>query len=682
MPALTAPGVQGQQLWDLIMQETPAEQQAYQNDPRQKPFAVAFNEYNQSLGNALGQLHEQPQDIQGRDHEIQLLYEVIERPKTPVALLLGQAGVGKTATVEELVKELNNGTMKFQTVKDNQYVLLSLRLGRLAAIGNSKLESALAGLLDNLKAFQDWAQAKLNDHRIKFILFIDEVHMLVTIFGPGTKIGGDVLKDTLARAPIRVIAATTKREYDSTIAVDQPLKERFKQIELQELPREVVMDIAHNWWHKVTKDQYPMPSDAVINRIIGANAMYRSDSAEPRKTLDLLEDLVSYESTTGRVATFQTVDQIFNDRYSIQLDFKINPDDVYAEIHHRIKGQPYALHMLKRALRAMAFQLDDVSSRPLLTMLFTGPTGVGKSETTKAIAHALYPGEPVLLNINMPDYKTPALEPSFRKRLGEFVRHTPKAIVLLDEVEKADRAVLDSLLAILDEGVVTFETENREGRNEVNAVSLRNTIIIATTNAGHEVFSNDTEFNFTGDVSQEVMDAQVDRLLKQIEKHLTAEGFRSELLGRFDRIIPYRGLSTSALLEITDKKLKELADKFEKVKGIQIKYPNFHTWHVWYNETATDVAIYVAFVKAKADDSNSGGARNIARQLDSTVYDSIVDAVIDNPNCKAFDVTVSQNSRVYDTGLDDSQGGIVVHAITNEQQSSAQQEEPFDFSSL
>lgn len=677
MPTTT---LQGKQLWDQIMEVTPEEQAAYQRDQNVVPFSVAFNNYNQSLGNSLGQLPEQPQDIQGRDREIQLLYEVMERPRTPVALLLGQAGVGKTATVEELVKELNNGTMKFKTVKDNQYVLLSLRLGRLAAIGNSRLESALAGILDNLKAFQDWAQAKMHDERIKFILFIDEVHMLVTIFGPGTKIGGDVLKDTLARAPIRVIAATTKREYDSTIAVDQPLKERFKQIELQELPQHVVLDIAHNWWHKITKDQYPMPSDDVIQHIIAANAMYRSDSAEPRKTLDLLEDLVSYESTTGKPAGRQVVDRIFNDRYSIQLDFNMDPDSVYAEIQRRIKGQPYALHMLKRALRAMAFQLDDVSTRPLLTLLFTGPTGVGKSETTKAIADAMYPGEPVLLNINMPDYKTPALEPSFRKRLGEFVRHTPKAIVLLDEVEKADRSVLDSLLAILDEGTVTFETENREGRNEVNSVSLRNTIIIATTNAGHEVFENDTKFNFDDDVSDTVMAAQVDRLIKQIQKHLEADGFRSELLGRFDRIIPYRGLTTGALLEITDKKLKELADKFMKVKGISINYPNYRQWHVWYNESATDVAIYVAFVKAKADDSNSGGARNIARQLDSTVYDSIVDAAIEHPGARAFAVTVSQDTRVYDPGLDDSQGGIIVHAIASEQRPNVSQ--TFDFDAL
>src|SRR5699024_4278868 len=114
------------------------------------------------------------------------------------------------------------------------------------------------------------------------------------------------------------------------------------------------------------------------------------------------------------------------------------------------------------------------------TALFTGSTGTGKTETTKAIAHALYPDEPVLLNINMPDYKNASDEGRFRKRLGEFVRHTPNAVVLLDELEKAADELKDALLVILDEGLVTFETVNREGAVESNTVSLRNTVIICT----------------------------------------------------------------------------------------------------------------------------------------------------------------------------------------------------------
>ena len=339
-------------------------------------FNKQFTAYNKTLNNALIQLAEQPQDIQGRDAEIDMLYGVLERPKTPVALLLGQAGVGKTALVEEFAKQLNSGRKR--TNLRYKYVMVSLRLGVLASLGVHDLQSRLASLLDVLKQFQILAQNVLKDRSIQFVLFIDEMHMLVTIFGPGTKVGGDVIKDVLARAPIRVIAATTKKEYDSTIAVDAPLKERFKVIEMAELPPNIVENICYNWWEKVAPD-CPPPTRAILRRVIKANAMYRSDSAEPRKTIDILEDFVSHCRRTGLAVTDKVVERLFEQRYSINLSFKADPDKVYQNLERRVKGQPFALYTLKRALRSLVFQLDPISNKPMLTMLFTRPTGVGKT---------------------------------------------------------------------------------------------------------------------------------------------------------------------------------------------------------------------------------------------------------------------------------------------------------------
>src|SRR5699024_8942181 len=419
--------------------------------------------------------------IQGRDHEIRLLHAILERPKTPIALLLGQAGVGKTALAEEFAKQLNQG--KLDTHTNYQYLLVALRLGTLASLGHNQLQTRLSTLLLDFVELERQAQKATGEDNIRVVLFMDEVHMLVTMFGAGTKVGGDVMKDVLARAPIRVIAATTRREYDSTIAVDKPLSERFKQIEMNELPADIVVDIVQNWWEKVAPD-CPELEESLIRKIIEANAMYRSDSAEPRKSLDIVEDLVSYCRRTGNKPNADVVDDVFKRRYSISLKFDVDADSVYEEISRRVKGQPHALYELRRLLRSIVFQLDPTSNKPIMTALFTGSTGTGKTETTKAIAHALYPDEPVLLNINMPDYKNGSDEVRFRKRLGEFVRHTPNAVVLLDELEKAADELKDALLVILDEGLVTFETVNREGAVESNTVSLRNTVIICTTNAG------------------------------------------------------------------------------------------------------------------------------------------------------------------------------------------------------
>lgn len=625
-------------------------------------FMTLFDQYNASIGNALGILEEQPQDIQGRDKEIKMLYRILERPKTPIALLIGPAGVGKTALVEEFAKQLNSGS--YDTKLNYNYMLLSLRLGNLASIGVSKLQSALSKLLENLKDFETLAQSVLKDPNLRIVLFIDEVHMMVTIFGPGTKIGGDVMKDILARSPVRVICATTRREYDSTIAVDQPFAQRFKQIEMNELSKPIVRQICKNWWQKVAPDLDELP-ESLINRIIDANESYRSDSAEPRKTIDILEDLVSYSRITGNQADDHVVNQIFKERYSINLVFSIDADSVADEIDRNIKGQPFARYTLRRALRAMVHDVDRNSNRPLGMFLFTGPTGVGKSETTKVLARALYPGEKVLLNINMPDYKTPEHEPGFRKRLGETVRHTPNSVVLFDELEKAHESILDSLLAILDEGVVTFETTNREGNIEVNQVSLRNTIIIATTNAGSEIFSNDAKYSQRDkDSEEDVNRSEITRLQQALRPHLIAAGFKPELLGRFKRRVPYRSLSEAELLEIAETKINNLVNTYRDLKDIELIIDPPRQWpEDIYNYFTTDVALDITFVRARASDANGGGARRINDEIEENLKDELIEAIVDNPDCKKFYITVSKDSTIYDPSVDKSVKGVHVYAI-------------------
>lgn len=630
-----------------------------------KMFMPRYNTLNEQLGHSLGQLREQPQTIQGRDREIALLHAILERPKTPVALLLGHAGVGKTALVEEFAKTLNSG--QYDTNVNHRYLLVTLRLGTLASLGKEKLQTQLSTLLDDMYELEHVAQLAMNDPSIRLVLFMDEMHMLVTIFGSGTKVGGDVMKDALARSPIRVITATTRREYDSTIAVDKPLSERFKQIEMHELPPEVIVEIAKDWWSKVAPDCPPV-DEAVLRKIIEANAMYRADSAEPRKSLDILEDLVSYSRRTGNKAGVEQVNEIFKRRYSISLKFEVDADDVYAEIEKRIHGQPHALMILRRLLRAMVFQLDATSNRPMATALFTGPTGVGKTETTKAIAQALYPGEPVLLNMNMPDFKTVADEARFRKILGEFVRHTPNAIILFDELEKSVEAVKDSLLAILDEGIVRFDTVNREGVHETNFVSLRNTIVIATTNAGSEVFDDDAKFSQrevqTSGSNVNLEAAEVEQLMSALRENLITTGWKPELLGRFSRIVPYRSLSSDILVKITESALTTLFKKFEVKRGIEIVTNEPKQWpeDMW-NTYTTDVAVYVAFVKNNATNSKAGGARAIKREIDSSITDSIVDCVMENPQSTKFHIRVSEDNQVYQVGAMPSRGGIVVEAL-------------------
>lgn len=948
---------------------------------KQPRFMNAFNKYNSMCGNAFVRLKEQKHDIQGRDKESAMLVRIMERPLTPIASLIGPAGVGKSALVEDFVKRVGRG--EIQSLPGREYFVVSLRIGNLKTLGNDKLQAVMSNMLDEMAKLEKIAQEVLQNKKIRLILFIDEFHMLVTIFGPGTKIGGDLMKDVLARASVKVITATTRKEFDSTIAVDEPFKERFKEIELNELPTHVVLDICKNWWQS-NVPKLPMPNDQLIMKVLNANKAFRAQQAEPRKSLDIMEDLVASMRVTQRPVTEDVIDEIFKDRFHINLNLDFDADGIFANVKKRVKGQALALYELQRALRAVAFQLDKNPNKPIMTLLLTGSTGTGKSllnsilipspisetgyirigdikvgdyvydrkgrptkvlgvfpqgprevfeikftdgrtisadgehlfsyytakqklkydnnqykngvpnfktnsvnellelgvttpqangrnrikfylpmneavertpkefnlqpyelgtllsdsyfengklseipelincdshdkfipndyklgsieqrwnlikglfdadgnitdksfdvtytsvseqlisdiqevlwslgvmstivgdneqagytlqiksqnneknrffslprkleicdlaekqdahkkrikkfnfvgiesitklltkedmtcilvdndehlflagrehivthntETTKAICETLYPGENVLQNFNMPDYKLESAEPAFRKKLGETVRHQPNSVILLDEFEKGSDAIKDSMLAILDEGIVNFEVENREGQVEIHKVSLRNTIVIATTNAGHEVFQNMAEFAQDNDgfSLSNTAKSQYEQLRNSLNNHLKMVGFKPEMLGRFDRIIPYRNLTENVMIEICDAIIDNYFDKLLKLKGIKIeRAPKVEAVINNKRELVNDLSAFITKIRARSEDSTAGGARQLKRAIKTDIEDPIIDTVLDNPGKKHFRVYVSKQSRLFDPGASDTKGGIVIDVL-------------------
>lgn len=949
---------------------------------KQPRFMNAFNKYNSMCGNAFVRLKEQKHDIQGRDKESAMLVRIMERPLTPIASLIGPAGVGKSALVEDFVKRVGRG--EIQSLPGREYFVVSLRIGNLKTLGNDKLQAVMSNMLDEMAKLEKIAQEVLQNKKIRLILFIDEFHMLVTIFGPGTKIGGDLMKDVLARASVKVITATTRKEFDSTIAVDEPFKERFKEIELNELPTNVVLDICKNWWQS-NVPKLPMPNDQLIMKVLNANKAFRAQQAEPRKSLDIMEDLVASMLVTQRPVTEEVIDEIFKDRFHINLNLDFDADGIFENVKKRVKGQALALYELQRALRAVAFQLDKNPNKPIMTLLLTGSTGTGKSllnsilipspysetgyirmgdikvgdyvydrkgrptkvlgvfpqgprevfeikltdgrtisadgehlfsyytakqklkydnnqykngvpnfktnsvnellelgvttqeangrtrikfylpmneavertpkefnlqpyelgtllsdsyfdndklfevpelincdsndkfipndyklgsieqrwnlikglfdadgniedikpfdvtytsiseklisdiqevlwslgvmstivddneqsgytlqiksqnneknrffslprkleicdlvekqdahkkrikkfnfvgiesitklsykedmtcilvdnsehlflagrehivthntETTKAICETLYPGENVLQNFNMPDYKLESAEPAFRKKLGETVRHQPNSVILLDEFEKGSDAIKDSMLAILDEGIVNFEVENREGQVEIHKVSLRNTIVIATTNAGHEVFQNMAEFAQDNDgfSLSNTAKSQYEQLRNSLNNHLKMVGFKPEMLGRFDRIIPYRNLTENVMIEICDAIIDNYFDKLLKLKGIKIeRAPKVEAVINNKRELVNDLSAFITKIRARSEDSTAGGARQLKRAIKTDIEDPIIDTVLDNPGKKHFRVYVSKQSRLFDPGASDTKGGIVIDVL-------------------
>lgn len=340
----------------------------------QDKLKQVFDEINEKLGGALRPLKSNSKVV-GRDKELKELNYIMNRRDTPVALLLAPAGAGKTALVGAMINEREAYFHKHVEV-------FELKIGLMASEGQQVLMTRMNTLLDNLKLYQDELQKTHPDGEV--ILFIDEVHTIVSIFGAGTKIGGDLLKDSLARAEefIKVIAATTNDEFDRYIASDKPLARRFKPISLQEVDKNVTFDILRGWLKAKSvkgEDLNTIVDDETLKYIITNNAAYRPDQHEPAKSIDTLATIHSMHIVDGDSIDKKLVEKAFRTQYDVRLDFSVDAERVFNHIASRVKGQPLALWNMKTMVRNLSFDLEPNTDTPRATAIFPGTTGTGKS---------------------------------------------------------------------------------------------------------------------------------------------------------------------------------------------------------------------------------------------------------------------------------------------------------------
>lgn len=333
-----------------------------------------FDEINEKLGGALRPLKSNSKVV-GRDKELKELNYIMNRRDTPVGLLLAPAGAGKTALVGAMINER-------ETYFHKHVEVFELKIGLMASEGQQVLMTRMNTLLDNLKLYQDELQKTHPDGEV--ILFIDEVHTIVSIFGAGTKIGGDLLKDSLARAEefIKVIAATTNDEFDRYIASDKPLARRFKPISLQEVDKNVTFDILRGWLKAKSvkgEDLNTIVDDETLKYIITNNAAYRPDQHEPAKSIDTLATIHSMHIVDGDPIDKKLVEKAFRTQYDVRLDFSVDAERVFNHIASRVKGQPLALWNMKTMVRNLSFDLEPNTDTPRATAIFPGTTGTGKS---------------------------------------------------------------------------------------------------------------------------------------------------------------------------------------------------------------------------------------------------------------------------------------------------------------
>lgn len=617
-----------------------------------------FNEMNKEFGMALRYLKPSDSDIIGREQEMKNIQYGLNLDDTPVVMIIGPAGSGKTRAVEEYARRESLGLRDIHVI--------TLDIGMLGS--GETLKIRLSKLIPRLKQYEEDLQKYSMYARV--ILFIDEAHTIISTFGENSKEGGDILKPYLARAGdyIGMIFATTNEEYIDYFSNDIAMDRRFEKVWFEEMSEDETVQILRQWLDSREKTKYTVGvDDRLLKAIIEENKKHNTDLYEPDKSLKILQRMHSVSKTDEVPIDHDLMEQVFKATRNLSLTHDLESKEITDYCKSRVKGQPLALHVLGSRMRRLKY-FGQERFRVLWSALFVGTTGVGKTELAKSIAEVMYGhSEGNFIKVEMTNFDQENSAEEFSYFIGTQVKGNGDKVILLDEIEKAHNNVQMRLLPILGEGVVTYSDIGVDKRRRTHNVSVRNAIIIATSNKGHKVFTNIDKNSeeilaakqgeidvFTDEVKFRARDLQ-----PQIEKALEGDKFRPELLQRFDSIVPFSTLTVPTMMEIADMQIKDMIKKFYK-KGFEINMNDPVTWTGGYKDyTASDICMYVIIERINFENKNQTGARNVRRIIES-IEEDILEAIDNNPGFTNFDIMTDGNCRFESADHAESRGSIIV----------------------
>lgn len=524
-----------------------------------------------------------------RDREYDLLVSALNKSSSSNALLVGNAGVGKTSLVSELVIDSNAGVLPHSISNKTVFKLFPEQL--IAGVANSgELESRFVMLFSELS------------HAGNIIVYIPNIENIFGGGGMSIDIGGSLV-EYLKGNSIKIIGSTTPEAFKQYILPKQEVQVLFDIVEIDEPEK---ADIIFMLLEKSKELQHlngvQISYDA-IKEAISLSESYISDgTAMPGRAVRLLEDTISYCNTHGNgKITKQEVRNFVHQKTRIVLDDPTPEErtellNLENELHKSIVSQDEAVQVVSNAMRRVRSGMKN-GKRPIASFLFLGPTGVGKTETAKALASSYFGEETNMIRLDMSEYQNPESVDRFLgggsdgygETVLDRVRNTPFSLVLLDEFEKAYPRILDLFLQILDEGHLTD--------SKGVAVSFSNTIIIATSNAGSEFIREAYAENAA--VSQENLKSAL------LEKIQQSNIYKPELINRFDDVVVFKPLSEVDAVNVAVLFLNQVVQKISE-QQITLQFDR-------------NVAEFVA----KHSYSVEFGARNLRRFIEQSVENQL-----------------------------------------------------------
>jgi ATP-dependent Clp protease ATP-binding subunit ClpA len=518
--------------------------------------------------------------ILGRDQEISQLMASMSRPELCNALLLAPAGAGKSALVQ--------ATM----VQDTQRVYREVDVASMIS-GLVNLEE-LAGLL---KRFFDEAEQYAENEDQELVLFMDEFHQIVQLSPAAVEALKPILAASGARG-IRIIAATTYDEFKTHIAPNQPLVERLQRINLTPTDKVTTISILRGMAERYeVADQ--LYDDHLFEQIYDYTQRFVPASSQPRKSILVLDSMVGWHRYTKRAMDRTLLADVLLESINVNVAFRVDAVKIKAQLDSKVFSQQYATQAVARRLQLCVADLHD-KTKPMSSFLFTGSTGVGKSELTKQLARLLFGDDQRrLIRFDMTEYASDSSLASFKSELSSRVWQLGHAVVLFDEIEKAAPTVIRLLLQVLDDGRLT-DDNSRE-------VSFLNTYVVLTTNAGSEIY----------------------RTIAQYEEDDTGSGeklFPPELLGRIDAIVPFQPLSRETQRRIVETKLRQLAQEVLTKHNVRVK---------------VDAKVLQYLIDDKGDtESDAGGARAAIGKLTDEVSTELAAFINAHPSERTIRIDV------------------------------------------
>lgn len=588
----------------------------------------------------------------GREKEIQETAEILSRRTKNNAILVGDAGVGKTAVVEGLAQAIVAGKVP-ETIQDKEIYSIDLSSLEAGTQYRGSFEENIKQLVEEVKAAGN------------IILFFDEIHQILGTGATGGEDGGkglaDIIKPALSRGELSVIGATTQDEYRNTILKNAALARRFNDVVINEPTAADTLRILQGVKELYEKHHHVALPDDVLKAAVDYSIQYIPQRTLPDKAIDLIDMTAAHLAAKNSQTDVETLDQrlkkleaakeaaIKAEDFTKAADIKksieetkqkiketdqkekitatiddvaqsverltgIPVSDMGANDIERLKnldkrlkskviGQDEAVEMVAKAIRRNRAGFSE-GDQPIGSFLFVGPTGVGKTELAKQLALDMFGNENAIIRLDMSEY---ADRTAVSKLIGtsagyvgyednantltERVRRNPYSIVLLDEIEKAHPQVLTLLLQVMDDGRLT------DGQG--NVINFKNTIIIATSNAG---FGNES---LSGDEQRD--QSLMDKL---------APFFRPEFLNRFNGIVEFSHLTKKDLSQIVDLMLADVQKTLAK-KSIKLEVTK--AAKDWLMEQGYDEAM---------------GARPLRRVIERQIRDKVTDFYLDHLDVK------------------------------------------------